>query len=82
MSQKMPVIRNIFKAVMHDPSPGDIHDVSHRAPASVQHGGPAAIDVDGHWQGQLPEAVPENLTPRSKPFSAASTLAENTLSRS
>jgi hypothetical protein len=54
----------IFKAVMQHPAPGDIHDVSHRAPASVQHGGPAAIDVDGPWQGQLLELVPENQAPR------------------
>jgi len=54
----------VFKAVMQHPAPGDIHDVSHRAPASVQHGGPAAIDVDGHWQGQLLELVPENQAPR------------------
>jgi hypothetical protein len=40
----------IFEAVTQFPSPGDIHDVGRRALASPRHGGPAAIDVDGHWQ--------------------------------
>ncbi len=53
----------IFKVVTQPPSPGDNHDVSRRARASVQRVGPEAIDVDDRWQEQFPEPVPENQAP-------------------
>ena len=54
----------IFNAVRRPPSPGDIRDVSRRAPASLRYRSPAAIDVDGDWSEPLPQSVPENQAPK------------------
>jgi hypothetical protein len=48
---------------MQHPAPGDIHDVNHRAPASVQHGGPAPVVLQLAGVGAGSLKGPQNANP-------------------